>query len=105
MLRVRVGFTVVDARQRVPTIEFCHSPRGGAKSRGGAFCNPRKSSTDLSSGEREIASRTRSILNEARLRFAAAAVLHVSPHFLLTGQFIDLGRNRDIFQGNTKRFE
>ena len=28
MLRVRVGFIVADALQRVPTIEFFHSSRG-----------------------------------------------------------------------------
>ena len=33
------------------------------------------------------------------------AILHHSPHFLFAGYLIDFGSDRDIFQGDTERFE
>ena len=33
------------------------------------------------------------------------AILHHSPHLLLTGYLVDFGGNRDIFQCDTERFK
>ena len=37
MLRVRVGFTLADAQQRVPTIECFHGLMGGGEALRGCF--------------------------------------------------------------------
>lgn len=40
VLRFRLGFTVSDAQQRVPAIEFSHSIRGGGEAAGAGSSEP-----------------------------------------------------------------